>query len=164
MQGNTRAAVVHWNLRAGSTFPVPVCTVPHGHWVNKADNQLAGATRLTRSDFMLRIGWRNWVFATKSDFLIPIPLQRNVVNLRYFKLWIMLDTIIFVWNIKGLHHLVAKIYGLESLSLWQRLNSFTFTKEQRCVNSSFRNYWVFFPKFFITMFTKYHHRFDIAEV
>ena len=29
----------HFNFRAGSTFPVPVCTVPHGHWVNKADNQ-----------------------------------------------------------------------------------------------------------------------------
>ena len=24
----TRAAVVHLNFRAGSTFPVPVCTVP----------------------------------------------------------------------------------------------------------------------------------------
>jgi len=24
----TRTAVVHLNLRAGSTFPVPVCTVP----------------------------------------------------------------------------------------------------------------------------------------
>ena len=35
----TRAAVVHFNFRARSTFPVPVCTVPHGHWVNKADNQ-----------------------------------------------------------------------------------------------------------------------------
>ena len=34
-----RAAVVHWNIRAGSTFPVPVCTVPHRNWVNKADNQ-----------------------------------------------------------------------------------------------------------------------------
>ena len=30
---------VQFNFRAGSTFPVPVCTVPHGHWVNKADNQ-----------------------------------------------------------------------------------------------------------------------------
>ena len=27
------------NFRAGSTFPVPVSTVPHGHWVNKADTQ-----------------------------------------------------------------------------------------------------------------------------
>ena len=34
-----RAAVVHFDFRAGSTFPVSVCTVPHGHWVNKADNQ-----------------------------------------------------------------------------------------------------------------------------
>ena len=34
-----RATVVHLNLRAGSTFPIPVCTVQHGHWVNKADNQ-----------------------------------------------------------------------------------------------------------------------------
>ena len=32
-----RAAVVHLNFRAGSTFPVPVCTVSPGHWVNKAD-------------------------------------------------------------------------------------------------------------------------------
>ena len=37
----TRAAVVqvHLNFRAGSTFPVPIFTVPHGHWVNKADTQ-----------------------------------------------------------------------------------------------------------------------------
>ena len=62
-----RTALVHFNFRAGSTFPVPVCTVPHhpllnltflsvrvlqisavthrklswvwhGHWVNKGDN------------------------------------------------------------------------------------------------------------------------------
>ena len=35
----SRAAVVHFNFRAGSTFLVPVFTVPRGHWVNKADNQ-----------------------------------------------------------------------------------------------------------------------------
>ena len=34
----SQAAVVHFNFRAGLTFPVPVCTVPHGHWINKADN------------------------------------------------------------------------------------------------------------------------------
>ena len=34
-----RAAVVLFIFRAGSTFPVPVCTVPHGLWVNEADNQ-----------------------------------------------------------------------------------------------------------------------------
>ena len=32
----TRADVVHLNFWAGSTFPVPICTL---HWVNKADNQ-----------------------------------------------------------------------------------------------------------------------------
>ena len=31
--------LVHLNFRAESTFPVPVCTVPHRHWVNEADNQ-----------------------------------------------------------------------------------------------------------------------------
>ena len=36
---NPQAAVVHFNLRAGSTFPVPVCTEPHELWVNKADTQ-----------------------------------------------------------------------------------------------------------------------------
>ena len=30
---------VHLNFLAGSTFPVPVCTVPLGHWVYKADNR-----------------------------------------------------------------------------------------------------------------------------
>ena len=35
----TRAAVVHLNFRAGSTFPFPFCTVSPGHLVNKADTQ-----------------------------------------------------------------------------------------------------------------------------
>ena len=39
-----------FNLRAGSTFSVPVCNVSPRHWVNKA-----GATRLTRSDFRLNL-------------------------------------------------------------------------------------------------------------
>ena len=32
------------------------------------------------------IGKRNWVFATNSDYLIPISLKTNGVDLRYFKL------------------------------------------------------------------------------
>ena len=35
----SRAAVVHLNFRAGSAFPVPVCSVSPGNWVNKADTQ-----------------------------------------------------------------------------------------------------------------------------
>ena len=42
---NSRAAVVHLNFRAGSTFPVPAL------WTGEA-----GAIRLTRSDLMLHIG------------------------------------------------------------------------------------------------------------
>ena len=38
-QSESQAAVVHLNFQAGSTFPVPVCTVSPGHWVNKADTQ-----------------------------------------------------------------------------------------------------------------------------
>ena len=49
---------------------------------------------------------RNWIFATNSNFLFPISLQPNF---RYFKLWILLDQIIKVWDIKGLHYQVAKI-------------------------------------------------------
>ena len=52
--------------------------------------------------WLLCNGERNWVFATNSDFLITISLEQNVANLRYFKLWILLDQIIWVWNIKGL--------------------------------------------------------------
>ena len=55
------------------------------------------------------------------DFLF-ILLQTNVVELWNFKLWILLDQIIQVWNIKN--HWVAKIYGLENKRLWQSLYSF----------------------------------------
>ena len=39
---------------------------------------------------------RNWVFVTNSDFIIPISLQSNFVDVRYFKLWILLDQITYV--------------------------------------------------------------------
>ena len=58
---------------------------------------------------------RNWVFATNSDVLIPVSLQPNVVDLRNFKLGIMLDLINCVWNIKGLHHHFAKIIELKQI-------------------------------------------------
>ena len=52
---------------------------------------------------------RNWVIAPNANSLIPLSLQFNVVDLRYFKLWILMDEIIKVWNIKGLRHLVLEI-------------------------------------------------------
>ena len=47
-----------------------------------------------------------------------------VLDLGYFKLWILLDKIIKGWNIKGLYQQVAKIIGVIILCLWQTLNSF----------------------------------------
>ena len=46
----------------------------------------------------------------------------NVVDLWYFKLWILLDQIFEVWNIKGLHQQIEKIKGEENLSWWQKHN------------------------------------------
>ena len=46
----SRASVVHLNFRAGSTFTVPVCTL--GKY-SRHSIGLAGATRLTPSDFRL---------------------------------------------------------------------------------------------------------------
>ena len=43
---------------------------------------------------------------------------------RPFKLWILSDQIIWVWNIKGLHHPVLEILRFKYLILSQRLNSF----------------------------------------
>ena len=48
-----RAAVVHLNFRSGSTFPVPFCTVPNGHWVNNQQDQPV-QQMLTRS-YMLNL-------------------------------------------------------------------------------------------------------------
>ena len=46
----SRASIVHLNFRAGSIFLLPACTVSPGHSIG-----LAGATRLTRSDFRLNL-------------------------------------------------------------------------------------------------------------
>ena len=62
------------------------------------------------------INKRNWVFVTNSDdFLIPVSLQPDVEDHRYFKQCILLDQIILLWNIIGQHHQVAKI---KELKIW----------------------------------------------
>jgi len=52
-------------------------------------------------------------------------MQPDGVNLWYFKLRLFNKTGFIVLNIKGLQHWTAKIKEIENLSLWQRLNSFT---------------------------------------
>ena len=41
---------------------------------------------LSNSWIVLQSIQRNWVFVTNSDFIIPLSLESNVVNLLYFKL------------------------------------------------------------------------------
>ena len=53
-----------------------------------------------------------------------MSLRTNVVDLRYFKLLVLMDQLILVWNIKGLQHQVPMINEWEILSLLQKLNSF----------------------------------------
>ena len=79
-------------------------------------------------------GERNWVFVTNSDFLITMSFEPNVSDLRYFKLWILLDQIIWVWNIKGLQHRVLKILRFKYLTLFQILNSFRHFLTQMACN------------------------------
>ena len=53
------------------------------HKVQKCQHKII----LRKTGFYGRI-LSNWVSATNSDFLIPLSLQPNVVDLRYFTLWI----------------------------------------------------------------------------
>ena len=66
---------------------------------------------------------RNWVFATNSNFLSPISLQSDRVNLWYFKLWLFNIMEFIIWNIWGLKHLVTKILWKDWIP-FQRLGRF----------------------------------------
>ena len=57
----------------------------------------------------------------KLGFLIAMSLQSNVVDLRYFKLRILEDQIIWVWNINSLHYQVAKIKELTNYGLLKKV-------------------------------------------
>ena len=59
-------------------------------------------------------------FLQRSNFLISISLQPDVLHLWNLKLWILTDQLVHIWNNKGLHHNILKIYGLDNLSLWQK--------------------------------------------
>ena len=50
---------------------------------------------------------------TNTYFRIHISLQPEVEDLRYFQLWVLSGPEFKVWNIKGLHHQVAKMQWLE---------------------------------------------------
>ena len=75
---------------------------------------------------------RNWVFATNSDFLISISLEPNVVDPRYFKLWILLDQIFWAWNIKGFY--------IRGLNIWVCGKDSTLLKISYSIRTIFKSY------------------------
>ena len=56
-----------------------------------------------------------WIFTTNTYFLISISVQLNAVDFTHLKLWIMIDHINLVWNIKGLLHYSYRDIGLSKL-------------------------------------------------
>ena len=78
----TQAAVVHLNFRAGSTFPVSVCTVSPGLIKQTLNIGLAGATRLTRSDFMLHASYGlNLLLPKGQSCVIKLCLIKYELNI-----------------------------------------------------------------------------------
>ena len=73
----------------------------------------------------------NWVFTTNSDFIIPISLEPNVVNLWYFKPIIWSNRILSLKYLCIVYDIAIKRYRLNFLMLdndilksfvWSRLN------------------------------------------
>ena len=131
-------AVIHLNLRAGSTFPVPVCTVSPGLWVNISRHSigLADATRLTRLDFMLYIGadlllpkgqrcvcrnnFINWGIKYRS-----LNLNVPILDMKINRLWLTISNNPVSTQKFGSQ--AAKIWGLE----FKSSNYNSFIKERK---------------------------------
>ena len=69
-------AVVHLNFRAGSTFPIPVCTVSPRHWINKADTQYR-TSRCNKVDAVrLQV---EFTFTKGSERYVGCPCKDGIV-------------------------------------------------------------------------------------
>ena len=85
-----------------------ICTVhPHVRLIIGQTGNANVTIRLSS----LKIQQRYWVFATNSNFLVLISLPSNGLDLWYFKLRLLDQTELIVWNI--LRNWVAKIQGLK---------------------------------------------------
>ena len=74
---------------------------------------------------------RNWVFVTNYDFIIFISFWSNAVDLRYFKLWILIDEKNLSLKYQRFEPSGAEIYiymHIENLNLCQKLSSLPQTK------------------------------------
>ena len=101
----SRPAVVHFNFRAGSTFPVLVCTVPHVHWVNKADNQQDYSQCNKVDAVRLNASYRLNLLLLKG--------QRCMIDVLDFLFWIfMTETILRTGEgLPGLKYIFNKMWN-----------------------------------------------------
>ena len=65
----------------------------------------------------------------------PLSLQANVVDLRYFKLGILLDKIVKVWIIKS-YTIQLQRHLIKKLSLWHKHSSFVKKKTKKVLKSN----------------------------
>ena len=78
-------------------------------WINKIREEKSNLYFYKIFERKGLVQQKNWVFASNSDFLIPISLQTDGVNPWYFKLRSFDLTEFVVWNIWGLRHGVSNI-------------------------------------------------------
>ena len=76
---------------------------------------------------------KNWVFATNTDFLIPISLQPNVLDISIYSS--MIDQIILVWNNKDSS--ACKDIGIQKFQFEAKTISFHLIKFLICVFNMF---------------------------
>ena len=69
-------------------------------YLDKLDHYFISSRDPMEGLWMIKFSKRNWVFATNSNFLIPISFQPYSVNLWYFKFRFFYPTEFKVWNIK----------------------------------------------------------------
>ena len=67
---------------------------------------------------------RKWIFATNSDVIILISLQPDVEDLGYFKIWILLDHIVYAWNIQDFNSQGSQRYRIYKIGDGGKLSSF----------------------------------------
>ena len=131
-----------WSLPVIAGFMYTTRYIPV-HFMYRAEFQLVqGKQYSTNADYMRqnmtvrRMNYpllveRNWVLATNLTFLIPISLQLDQVNLRYFKLRLFYPTEFIVWNINMPTTLGCTDIKIKNKSWLQELSSFMWILQSR---------------------------------
>ena len=97
---------------------------------------------------------KKWVYATNSNFLNPLFLQPDVVDLWYLKIWILFDQIVKVWKKQRLTPSCCKIIGFK-IEVWE-VNFFKFklfkSYPHLLIFSNFVNSFILFKYFVLLLY------------